>query len=123
MAHISNMRKILLMILLSMLLVSCASSRPARVGATFKENEIVLDLSSAAFLSHGYVAGDWIGVEADNMLIRARVSDERSNQYPTLLVGGENVVLHIPGNTAVLGPYKKDVSESIHVGGTFVFTL
>lgn len=123
MARSSNMRKVLFVILLSLLLGSCASSRVTRVGASFNESEIVLNLTSAALLGHGYVAGDWVGVEADNILIRARVSDERSDAYPTLLVGGEHVILHIPAQSAVLGPYKKDISGSLHVGGTFVFTL
>ncbi|NLZ77116.1 MAG: hypothetical protein GX911_04025 [Spirochaetales bacterium] len=117
------MRRILLVVLLILPLVSCVSNRVTRVGADCEESEILLDLSSAAFLGHGYVAGDWVAVEADGILIRARVSEEPSATYPTLLVGGEHVILHIPAQSAVLGPYKKDVSGSLHVGGTFVFTL
>ncbi len=123
MAHLSSMRKILVLILISTLLVSCASTRTTRVGALLESSEVVLEVSSAKFLSHGYIVGDWVGVETDNVLIRARVSTERSSEYPTLIVSGEKVILHLPATSAVLGPYKKNVSGSVHVGGTFVFTL
>ena len=124
MVPLSNMRKVFLLLLIGVLLVSCASTRTTRVGATAEATEIVLNLLSASFLDHGYVIGDWIGVEADNFLIRARISKSPSAQYPTLVVGGENLVLHLPPDSVVLGPFKnKNVHGSVHLGGTFVFTL
>ncbi|MFA5699291.1 MAG: hypothetical protein WC954_06120 [Sphaerochaeta sp.] len=124
MERLSSMRKILIILFASLVLVSCASTRTTRVGAISEPSDIILDLPSSTFLSHGYLLGDWLGVEAENMLIRARVTEAPSSQYPTLVVSGEHVVLHIPADSVILGPFKnKNVSGNVHLGGTFVFTL
>lgn len=131
------MRKVYIVTILTslLLLASCTTTqkaKPISLGVTEKPvtEMLTISLSETELLEAGYTYGEWVLLEIEGIVLKAKIATAPAAGVSTLVPRQHSSTLYAPtaikeGGKGLMVPYREPSgpSSSVSFSGSFVFTL